>query len=473
MAPVHVLKLETLMNDFVHEVRTGLTQATDFQRDGSMSVMIRPVQPVHVRAPWLDECSEVCLYEETEAEIFEEREGTTRHTPRAPIGAGAVSLAEPMLLEPGECENACWRLLSGKMRTALQTIMGYSELIEEDLVEGDHLEPLSDLMRIRHVSEQLLGMAEQIERVLRLEREKRHLAERLGALTRQLSRAVDSQAIYAATLSNLAALIPFEEACLFERGASWELTGRWGKHCDTARDAFIDQACYVVARAARPCVQRLSDGEALVTGFGIYLEGVCVAVLMLRGELDTSQQAYQAGVVKAFLLQAEKALAGLREIDQIKRLANFDGLTGALNRRAFFERAKASEGERSVVMLDIDHFKRINDTYGHAAGDEVLREITRRVSVTLREGDLIGRYGGEEFALLLDVQDAQLARQIAERVRAAIATLPIALPQGESIFVTASLGVCSGSEPIEQMLGTADELLYLAKQSGRDRVCAG
>lgn len=171
-----------------------------------------------------------------------------------------------------------------------------------------------------------------------------------------------------------------------------------------------------------------------------------------------------------------------RKESELHRLATTDPLTGALNRRAFTERALA-EGERarrggypvSLVICDLDHFKAINDTYGHARGDTVLKRFTAIVQELIRPSDTLGRVGGEEFALVLPGSDADAAQRVAERVRARFAAEPIA--GGEPILATASFGVSGWPQHLtfDAALQAADTALYAAKAAGRDcvRVAGG
>lgn len=166
---------------------------------------------------------------------------------------------------------------------------------------------------------------------------------------------------------------------------------------------------------------------------------------------------------------------------KLERLATVDPLTGVWNRRHFLElaavelgRARRHNRHFSVFLLDLDHFKAVNDGHGHAAGDEVLRATVARTQASLRTSDQIARFGGEEFVVLLPETDAEGARIVAERVRAAIAATPV-MVEGAAIRITASLGVASwtADEPsVEQTLRRADSALYEAKQAGRDQVCA-
>jgi diguanylate cyclase (GGDEF)-like protein len=165
--------------------------------------------------------------------------------------------------------------------------------------------------------------------------------------------------------------------------------------------------------------------------------------------------------------------------DQLHRLATTDSLTGVSNRRTFLENAqrefsRAARFARplAVLMLDIDHFKQVNDVSGHAAGDVVLRDCARAWQASLREQDLIGRTGGEEFCAVLPETTLEEAVQIAERLRAATSVLRFPGKEGD-FSVTVSIGAtCVGAsdEQFSQAVGRADRALYLAKQHGRNRV---
>ena len=161
-----------------------------------------------------------------------------------------------------------------------------------------------------------------------------------------------------------------------------------------------------------------------------------------------------------------------------------DPLTGLFNRRYFTEHLNRamSHSLRSsspicCIYLDIDHFKLINDKYGHAAGDAVLCELGQRVQAQLRSGELCARIGGEEFCLLLDSASSATGMLVAERVRQAIAARPFNLPSSEQIDVTVSGGVAdshccdpSAASAGDKLLDCADRALYQAKQQGRDKV---
>ena len=166
-----------------------------------------------------------------------------------------------------------------------------------------------------------------------------------------------------------------------------------------------------------------------------------------------------------------------------------DVLTGWHNRRYLQVRigeelARAQRDHANVVclMLDVDHFKRVNDTWGHAAGDEVLREIARRIETQVRASDIAARYGGEEFVVILPNIDKESGALLAERIRRAVSATPIALPNGDETTITASIGIAEirpekGVKDLkslgDSLIVRADVALYSAKSSGRDCVVTG
>jgi diguanylate cyclase (GGDEF)-like protein len=165
---------------------------------------------------------------------------------------------------------------------------------------------------------------------------------------------------------------------------------------------------------------------------------------------------------------------------KLERLANTDSLTGIANRRHFLERLSA-ELERaaryqrplSLVLLDLDHFKKVNDTHGHAAGDDALRKAAAVLGEVCRDVDLAARLGGEELVLLLPETDSGGAHILAERIRGKIAATVHQSPAGVRFSVTASVGVASVGKKTttpEALLQACDEALYRAKEAGRNRV---
>jgi diguanylate cyclase (GGDEF)-like protein len=177
--------------------------------------------------------------------------------------------------------------------------------------------------------------------------------------------------------------------------------------------------------------------------------------------------------------QVATSVANAQLYAQMEEMATTDALTGLFNRRVFKERLAEviARGERgagasSLLLTDIDHFKRINDTYGHPVGDEVLRRVSATFREVLRQTDIPARYGGEEFVVILEGTALEGAALIAERLRVAVAALRFEAPQGE-FQISMSFGVAAWPEDArdgEALIERADQALYFAKKSGRDQV---
>lgn len=163
----------------------------------------------------------------------------------------------------------------------------------------------------------------------------------------------------------------------------------------------------------------------------------------------------------------------------LKNQATRDPLTSLYNRRYFEDevtkqilKAKAAQSPYSVLMLDADFFKRVNDTYGHKVGDKVLIELASTTERALRDNDIVARYGGEEFVVFLPGINADQARAVADRLRSSIASVVVYSDENQPVTFTVSIGVSSSeiSDNIDTLIKTADEALYRAKQNGRNRV---
>lgn len=201
-------------------------------------------------------------------------------------------------------------------------------------------------------------------------------------------------------------------------------------------------------------------------------QGIALAVLVFASFVVNATRSLSSALETAWRLK--------HEMEHAHRLAIIasctDGLTGLNNRRAFFDHASAQHalceqqsGLVAVLMLDIDYFKQINDTFGHAAGDRVLQRIGTVISACLRDDDIAGRLGGEEFALLLPNTPQAEAVEIAERLRALIAQLNVSSEHG----VTASIGLVyatTAESDLDALLVCADKAMYRAKAAGRNRV---
>ena len=212
--------------------------------------------------------------------------------------------------------------------------------------------------------------------------------------------------------------------------------------------------------------------------------GLCAAMLIVAAGLPLSWPDQGAAFATRALSVGLVALVavGLARISgrehELVRLALVDPLTGVFNRRSFIEFASKEEARTrrgghqfAVLMLDIDHFKRINDRFGHPAGDAVIKALADVCARTLRPSDIIARYGGEEFVINLPATDHRQARLVAERLRQAVAAARVPSEHGAIDFtVSIGLATCSEEMPLGEAIGRADKALYRAKRDGRNRV---
>lgn len=231
-------------------------------------------------------------------------------------------------------------------------------------------------------------------------------------------------------------------------------------------------------------------GEAIVGSFEVYVD-VSPAYERIVHAVKLSVSVLFMVLLFVFASLYFLMRAGTTRLEDVQArlrdMACTDGLTGLLNRRHLFtrigEEVRRMDRDRrrnvradhlGFILADIDHFKSINDTHGHQAGDEVLREVSARLKACLRAYDVIGRYGGEEFLVMLPHADLSSATLVAERMRRAVADTPVALDNGP-LRVTASFGVAQTGDDADDakaVIRRADEGLYRAKAEGRDRVVA-
>ncbi|MFZ5559938.1 MAG: GGDEF domain-containing protein [Pseudomonadota bacterium] len=227
---------------------------------------------------------------------------------------------------------------------------------------------------------------------------------------------------------------------------------------------------------------------AIVDFAGLAAPAPLFAKTMLRpdGSLVLGWLAVQVALAAVLLALSSISMAAIsRWVERenlYREMSTVDGLTRLTNRRCFIERGHSELsrvqrfGDSSVccVMVDLDHFKKINDTWGHHAGDQVLVAASAIMMDSARQYDEVGRYGGEEFALLLPGTTLDSAFIVAERIRERIATTPVRV-DGKTIPMTASFGVACypapGIENLNDLLKAADKALYEAKEAGRNRVC--
>ncbi|HYI39484.1 MAG TPA: diguanylate cyclase [Allosphingosinicella sp.] len=217
------------------------------------------------------------------------------------------------------------------------------------------------------------------------------------------------------------------------------------------------------ALAQRRSAYAMADRRSGNYGLALAAAGLAMLILLVVSAIA----ALRANV------RADEATA------ELQRIAATDALTGLWNRRHLLERLEAEAGRSRrngrplcVAILDVDHFKRVNDLHGHPAGDEVLRMLGGLLREAVRSSDVVGRMGGEEFAILMPETDRAQARLVCERLREMVARSPVRLPSGAALTVTLSTGIAllSGEEASSALISRADVALYDAKAEGRNRV---
>jgi two-component system cell cycle response regulator len=244
----------------------------------------------------------------------------------------------------------------------------------------------------------------------------------------------------------------------------WEMPGMDGIDlCRKVRAGESGHPSYIILLTSRSETEDLVAG--LEAGANDYVGKPFVAA-ELRARVEVGRRFVE---LHDRLQASELALEHLAHTDVLTQIMNRGAIMGRLHEEV--ARSKREGSTLAMGELDIDYFKRVNDTYGHGAGDEVLREVVRRLTVALRPYDGVGRIGGEEFLILIPGAALDSARAVLERLRKAVCAAPIDYLD-QQIDVTVSLGgtTVRGDEPEDQALMRADEALYRAKELGRNRV---
>ncbi|HEX7342412.1 MAG TPA: diguanylate cyclase, partial [Rhodanobacteraceae bacterium] len=325
------------------------------------------------------------------------------------------------------------------------------------------------------------------------EQQRRRWAESLHDLVHVVSRLNDEHSIAIQLVQRLPALIP-HTCSAFMVGCDGVMNLVTTRGFDTAATERLQ----AWARRSHDLLTDLAgqDRISCLDGAGLHMPGDIVmrkfmvlplritdaqCHLLLIGRDDAPFDKVEMDLAAVLARQVRVVLDKAGLIAQLQQLAHVDSLTGASSRGWFMQQAEA-EFERcrryrhplSVLLVDVDHFKRVNDTHGHAAGDAVLAALVERCHGQLRAPDLVGRYGGEEFTICLPETSLSAALALAERLRENIAATPADTPVGP-VAVSVSIGVAglvpSADDSLEALIVHADKALYVAKRDGRNRVC--
>lgn len=308
-------------------------------------------------------------------------------------------------------------------------------------------------------------------------------------VTREISEMAETRGLFRFRITSLNPLNPANAADPFERDALQQFD-RGAKEVAgfETRDNEVFyryMAPLVTEKSCLVCHAQQGYWEGDIRG-GI---SVTASATETAGKIAESRVylTLAAGIIIALILViiylvARSFIKDLRQAEgKLMEMATQDFLTGLLNRREMFRRAneeiqRSSRSQKaiSVFLIDLDHFKKVNDIYGHSAGDMVLQSVATIMRQTVRTYDLCCRYGGEEFLVVLPETDLEPATAIAERLRQTIADNEISIAPATTLRITASIGVATmaDGEAIDQLISRADHAMYQGKQQGRNRVNA-
>jgi diguanylate cyclase (GGDEF)-like protein len=234
-------------------------------------------------------------------------------------------------------------------------------------------------------------------------------------------------------------------------------------------------------RIADRIAARLRDAYGLsnLVAAPLRVNGRVEGAIVLSRRTDEGWPSSAHRILAAAAVEASAALARVYSLREAEARATTDALTGLPNRRYFDEylgllaRRRRADDRVGVLMIDIDRFKRLNDTFGHAVGDHVLRDVAQAIAGAVREDDVPARFGGEEFAVLLKNPTPEVALEVGERVRRAVGSVDLRKLGVPGVSVSVGVSVARTPEvPLDVVIDEADRALYRAKRAGRDRVVA-
>jgi diguanylate cyclase (GGDEF)-like protein len=333
------------------------------------------------------------------------------------------------------------------------------------------------------------------------EQMRRHEAEILREASAALNSSLELDKVLDNLLVYLGMVLPYDSACIFlhQNGSLRAVAGQGFPNLSAIIGKVFpgdNQLMQESIRLRAPLVLRNAQDDPRFSRWGgtNYVKAWMGVPLFGRGEmigymtLDSRQEGVfgqeQSALAMAFANTATAAIHNAQLHTEVQHLAMTDPLTGLYNLRALqefgrreVERARRFNRPLSAILIDVDHFKIINDTYGHLIGNQVLSGLAKCCDENVRDVDIFARYGGEEFVLLLPETELEDARLVAERLRVLVAGTPLPT-DGGPLSITISLGVSAGRgstgngklKDIKELLEQADAALYIAKQSGRNRV---
>lgn len=306
-------------------------------------------------------------------------------------------------------------------------------------------------------------------------------------VTGEISRIAAAKGIFKFKITSLDPINPDNAPDAFERASLEKFVGGAKEYFsleESGKEVLFRYMAPLIFQ--KPCLQCHESGrEGEVLGGISVTIGATSAVREIRRNriyLAASALGIVALLLAIIYFISKSFISDLKKAEsKLVEMATRDSLTGLLNRRETLRRI-AQEHSRagrlskflSVFMIDIDYFKGINDVHGHAAGDDVLKDLSRKIREVVRDYDIVCRYGGEEFLVVTPEADGEIAREIAERLRGEVEGMAMTVADGSAIRFTISAGVAQWKEGenVEQLIARADAALYEAKDAGRNRVHA-
>ncbi|MEU4235951.1 diguanylate cyclase [Actinoplanes sp. NPDC026619] len=375
--------------------------------------------------------------------------------------------------------------LNGRLRG----VVYLDSRVAKGVFTGDDVDILKAITN--HIAVSLeTARAAQLEVAVQTARRQRDVAETLRAAMADHSSSLDPDDVMRRLLATLTATLGGDTAALLIRLDHDRLVVAATHGATAAAGTQLASIPSDLRGLTGPRVRSVFPGDRLpfdgVLGLPrcwwalqVEARGEPYGILLVGASGEDVMTEAQVQMAAAIAGQGMTAYENARLFSQVREMATTDGLTGLFNRNHFFAEAdrlllaaRRRQEPIATIMVDIDHFKRINDTYGHPVGDEVIRTVASRLRDALGEGDVVGRYGGEEFAVVTP-ELASPAASLAERLHLVVSGTPVDTAVG-ALTVTISVGLANlrdGDVDLRQLLARADGALYQAKHTGRNRVC--
>lgn len=378
---------------------------------------------------------------------------------------------------------------------------GFTDVIKPPLTEARIRDVLVRAMETQGLYHDIMRMTREIVLERELLSRKNDILSFIVSFMERATESLDPIDILRVAQSELSALLPVRAV----NAACWKQTGDnaleaslflTAPHNDTSHDKWVELMLGSAEKLSGKSVAGYQidyltkeNGQTNLkpeTGKTMILPlragGKVVGSIALLAENTLSLGKDQVQILRSAMQHLALALRNAMRYHEVRQHADFDGLTRVYNRRHFeirlreeLDRHSRYTTPMSLMMLDIDHFKAINDTYGHQTGDEVLKELAEILRDTVRSTDYVARYGGEEFVIILPHTTEEQGMRLAERIREKIASRPF-IHENKTLNVTVSAGVASlhphALENTANLMKEADQALYFAKANGRNLVCS-